>query len=109
MAGVTAAATRTGARGALIPPHSMASKAMPTEITTRNSQPPHQAANRAVGTRTTAEAILRPRLDQSKRLACGKGVIGHDSPVAAGPRLELAGPPGPGVGGENLPPDGPAH
>ena len=34
-AAVTAAETRTGAPGALIPPHSMASRATPTEINTR--------------------------------------------------------------------------
>src|SRR5262249_5548190 len=84
---VTAVDTRRGARGALMPPHSLASRATPIETSTREGQVASIiTAPSTAGTSTTAEATRRARLVQSKRLerlACGKDVIGQDRAIAA--------------------------
>src|SRR5438105_295073 len=76
-----------------MPPHSMASRATPTAIITRKGQPPNQAAASAPGTRMVAEAMRRPRLDQSNFLAGGKDVIWNDCavPTVAGGELRDGG------------------
>src|SRR3954465_1983809 len=80
--------TRSGARGALMPPHSMARSAVQMARRTRNSQPPNHTDAMAMRASTSPETSLTPRLDQ-KRLAGREDVSDLGAAVASLPTLEL--------------------